>query len=153
MRRRLAGPPTTTRAPETPRTTTTGVRAVPDELEELRLEIAALRKGLEATRVRVKALEGEVRTLRSRGSDLNDVADDDWLQLKSFDKIRRQTKTASAPLPRTTDPLADAQAALKRLREQPDDKQAADALEMALQRLKDQTRSRSQPPPQTERGR
>jgi hypothetical protein len=41
--------------------------AVADDLEELRLEIAALRKGLEATRARVKALEGEVQTLRDRG--------------------------------------------------------------------------------------
>ncbi len=41
-------------------------RAVADELDELRLEVAALRKGLQATRERVRALEEEVETLRAR---------------------------------------------------------------------------------------
>jgi hypothetical protein len=41
-------------------------RPVADELEELRLEVAALRKGLEATRARVKTLEGEMQTLKGR---------------------------------------------------------------------------------------
>jgi RNA polymerase sigma factor (sigma-70 family) len=41
-------------------------RLVADELEELRLEIAALRKGLQTTRDRVQALENEVQTLRAR---------------------------------------------------------------------------------------
>jgi RNA polymerase sigma factor (sigma-70 family) len=39
-------------------------RATADEIEELRLEIAALRKGLQATRERVKVLESQVATLR-----------------------------------------------------------------------------------------
>src|SRR5579884_2771929 len=39
-------------------------RATQDELEELRLEIAALRKGLQATRERVKTLEDQVATLQ-----------------------------------------------------------------------------------------
>jgi len=38
--------------------------------------------------------------------------------------------------PAADDPLADAEAALKKLRRQPDDKDAADALEDALKRLK-----------------
>jgi hypothetical protein len=37
-----------------------------DDLEELRLEIAALRKGLQTTRDRVKALESEVQALRGQ---------------------------------------------------------------------------------------
>jgi hypothetical protein len=37
-------------------------RAIPDELG---LEVAALRKGLEATRARVKTLEGELQTLQA----------------------------------------------------------------------------------------
>jgi hypothetical protein len=41
-------------------------RLVADELEELRLEIAALRKGLQNTRDRVQALEGELQTLKAR---------------------------------------------------------------------------------------
>jgi RNA polymerase sigma factor (sigma-70 family) len=42
------------------------------------------------------------------------------------------------------DVLAEAEAALKKLRQNPNDKQAADALEKALQRLKDQEKSRKQ---------
>jgi hypothetical protein len=38
------------------------------------------------------------------------------------------------------DPLAEAEAALKRLREYPKDQQAADALEKALQRLKERSK-------------
>jgi RNA polymerase sigma factor (sigma-70 family) len=41
-------------------------RAPADDLEELRLEIAALRKGLEATRQRVKTLETEVQSLKGK---------------------------------------------------------------------------------------
>jgi hypothetical protein len=37
---------------------------------------------------------------------------------------------------------AQAAAALKRLREHPDDKQAADALEQAVRRLKEQSKSK-----------
>src|SRR5579884_214932 len=42
----------------------TAARPSQDELEELRLEIAALRKGLQATRERVKTLEDQVATLQ-----------------------------------------------------------------------------------------
>jgi hypothetical protein len=38
---------------------------------------------------------------------------------------------------RPPDPLADAEAALQKLRQHPDDPQAADALERALRRLKE----------------
>jgi RNA polymerase sigma factor (sigma-70 family) len=43
------------------------------------------------------------------------------------------------------DPLAEAEAALKKLRERPDDRQAADSLERALQRLKEREKSQGQP--------
>jgi len=54
-------------------------RAAADDMDELRLEVAALRKGLEAARVRIKLLEGEVRAMKSRGAaaastQLNDAA-------------------------------------------------------------------------------
>src|SRR5262249_23414049 len=39
-------------------------RVAVDDLEELRLEVEALRKGLQSTRERVKSLEGEVDTLK-----------------------------------------------------------------------------------------
>jgi RNA polymerase sigma factor (sigma-70 family) len=48
-----------------PRDGTTTVRAARDEMEELRLEIAALRKGLEVTREQVKTLQGELQTLKA----------------------------------------------------------------------------------------
>ncbi len=41
-------------------------RATADEIEELRLEVAALRKGLQATRERVKDLETQVTALQTR---------------------------------------------------------------------------------------
>jgi hypothetical protein len=40
------------------------------------------------------------------------------------------------------DPVADAEAALKKLRENPGDKQATEALERALKRLKEQEKPR-----------
>ncbi|HZU38411.1 MAG TPA: sigma-70 family RNA polymerase sigma factor [Gemmataceae bacterium] len=48
-------------------------RAAADELEELRLEVAALRKGLEAMRARVKALESERQTAGVRQRGLNEA--------------------------------------------------------------------------------
>jgi len=39
-----------------------GARSMADELDELRMEVAALRKGLEATRERVKVLEHRLDT-------------------------------------------------------------------------------------------
>jgi RNA polymerase sigma factor (sigma-70 family) len=41
-------------------------RVTVDDLEELRLEVAALRKGLQATKDRVRTLEAEVATLQER---------------------------------------------------------------------------------------
>jgi RNA polymerase sigma factor (sigma-70 family) len=46
-----------------PRDGSAPARATRDELEELRLEVAALRKGLQVTRDQLKVLQGEVRTL------------------------------------------------------------------------------------------
>jgi hypothetical protein len=43
---------------------------------------------------------------------------------------------------RPSDPVADAEAALKKLRQDPTDKQAADELERALKRLKDREKPR-----------
>jgi RNA polymerase sigma factor (sigma-70 family) len=43
-------------------------RVASDELDELRLEIEALRRGLQATRERVKLLENEVQTLRHQAA-------------------------------------------------------------------------------------
>jgi RNA polymerase sigma factor (sigma-70 family) len=170
-------------------------RATADELEELRLEVAALRKRLEATRARVKALEEEVQAQRRPragtgpaggnplpmqprvnrpqvGQAAPDVFDEtprprDQQPADSLDRLPRQPEhneaghAAADALNRTrrqpdqnavgrpvrerldrqldgnrADPLAQADAALKRLRADPNDKQAAEALERALKQLK-----------------
>src|SRR5205823_1112026 len=53
---------------------------------------------------------------------------------------RAETTPAAAKPKAPADPLADAETALKELRQHPDDKQAADRLERALQRLKEQAK-------------
>jgi RNA polymerase sigma factor (sigma-70 family) len=128
----------------------TSARARADDLEELRLEVAALRKGLEATRARVKTLEAEVQTLRAsrspaggvnhvegrRPKDEANYAVEGQTPFNAYTREYRQLKKAN-------DPLADAEAALKKLRANPSDKEAADALNRALQRLKAREQKRS----------
>jgi RNA polymerase sigma factor (sigma-70 family) len=193
-------------------------RATADELEELRLEVAALRKGLEVTRERVRSLENEVRTLKLPAwfAQLDSDRDGqvglyEWKAAgRSIDEFLKMDKnsdgfltveevlayqaehgtpgsgnangpgrggygrngfrggnrgafggrgfgrggfgggtqrtetapTAGASSPKFyTDPLAEAEAALKKLRANPKDKQAADALERALKQLKRRTES------------
>lgn len=87
-----------------------------DDLEALRLEIDALRKELRATKERVKALESQVRgpkdRKRAEGSLLG---------------IYNKFEAAEQPV--------SAQEALKKLMENPNDKQSLDVLLRALQRL------------------
>jgi hypothetical protein len=138
-------------------------RATVDELEELRLEIAALRQGLQATRERVKTLEDELKTLKTRGPAPagpmggggfggmgggfggrrgggsgamrgGGAANPDTAPPKAG-SVAKGLSPEAAP-----DPLAEAEAALKKLRTDPSDKQAADALERALKRLKDRAK-------------
>jgi RNA polymerase sigma-70 factor (ECF subfamily) len=114
-------------------------RAAADELEELRLEVAALRKGLESTRERVKALEGEVQALRGprrRGLNFRQGATAKPLDPTEADRQMLQ-RLEDARLSEPAGPLAEAEAALKKLRANPNDKQAADALERALKQLKE----------------
>jgi RNA polymerase sigma factor (sigma-70 family) len=189
-------------------------RLVSNDIEELRLEVAALRKGLESTRERVKALETEVETLkvRSRGlppvraSRPANIPETEWAPgmpgglppggrrgrgqpplprgLSGAEVPggtgapntgdRGNTPGAGAPAPREQgdtrpidpwghlppragtpggswtggtpadaskleqrEPLGEAEAALKKLRQKPDDKQAAEELEQALRQLKE----------------
>jgi RNA polymerase sigma factor (sigma-70 family) len=188
-------------------------RAVADELEELRLEVAALRKGLQVTRDRVRVLEDEVETLKARqarpmggggsggfgglnrggggapgmpgmpgmpggprmgsgrgggsampmGPGRGPAGAGPGGPREPGDNRNPGTPAgpgglAPAPAPgtpagssrggkldptnpfgtgRADDPLADAEQALKKLRENPQDKQAADALGQALKRLRD----------------
>src|SRR5262249_33500240 len=126
-------------------------QAVADDLEALRLEVEALRKSLQATRERVKALEGEVQTLKGEGGTGPQPMGVDFV----FPVQRGADAVPQDPTPfagfaegfRTNpglvvpaDLLAEAEAALKKLKERPDDKQAADALERALQRLKERAK-------------
>jgi RNA polymerase sigma factor (sigma-70 family) len=102
-------------------------RPAPDDQEALRLEIEALRKEVRALRERVKSVESEVRGQKQRG---------DAGQVERLDVWHVPQKwVLVTPI---TDPLADAETALKKLRQNPNDKQAADALEQALKRLKEQ---------------
>jgi RNA polymerase sigma factor (sigma-70 family) len=107
-----------------------------DDLEALRLEVEALRKGLQATRERVKALENEVQALKAAppAQGASGRPEKAAQFLNSFIKVERAPDKPAEPV----DPLAEAEAALKKLRERPDDKQAAEALEKAVQRLKEQ---------------
>ena len=128
-------------------------RAAADELEELRLEVAALRKGLQAVRARVKTLEGEVRTLRDSGQaaaiDLgfpNQSAVPVAIDL-GFPNTRivHFENRSEVKLP---DPLAQAEAAVKKLRANPADKQALDTLGQALKQLKERAQPKASSPKQ-----
>jgi RNA polymerase sigma factor (sigma-70 family) len=128
-------------------------RASANELEELRLEIAALRRGLEATRERVKILEGTLEALDRRNSGPGDagkavlfgeaVDNNPSLILRADGFVLDYTQVQPEFKPgQTADPLTAAESALKKLREHPGDKQAAEALERALKRLKEQSKSK-----------
>jgi RNA polymerase sigma-70 factor (ECF subfamily) len=118
-------------------------RVIADELDELRLEVAALRKGLETTRQRVKDLEGEVQVLKGRaGTEANKVRElfqnrDGKVPLgKAYVDVDVDGWADLFVVEQPNVPLAEAEAALKKLRANTNDKQAADALEKALKQLK-----------------
>jgi hypothetical protein len=101
-----------------------------DDLESLRLEIEALRKELRATKERVKALEAKAE----RGGVPGRAEIRSATGYIAPSQIKRG---ANAGHMKATDPLSEAEAAWKKLRERPDDKQAAEALERALKRLRE----------------
>jgi hypothetical protein len=119
-----------------------------DDLEALRLEVEAPRRSLHATRERVKALEDEVGASREReaaapkkdGAPANTPAD------AAYKHAVNVSHSILKGRPGPADALAEAEAALKKLKEHPDDKQATEVLEKALQRLKE----RAKPPRQEE---
>jgi RNA polymerase sigma factor (sigma-70 family) len=160
-------------------------RVTADELEELRLEVAALRKGLDVTRERVKALEGQVRTLQGRADaaraaggqrqtggpqNVDSVLRPSQGAAAEYEELRKaytkatimeyeefrkmrpdlterlgEVKVRVPGARQADDPLAQAEAALKRLRANANDKQAADPLERALKQLKDRERAPEAP--------
>jgi RNA polymerase sigma factor (sigma-70 family) len=135
-------------------------RAAPDDLESLRLEIEALRRELRATKNMVKELQAEVRGKKEvelkRESTLDmlkkveaqrleadkhqrlDALKLEAEKLQRLDAIRRE-KAAKELLGANAapDPLAELEDAVKRLRKNANDKQAAEALDRALRRLKE----------------
>jgi RNA polymerase sigma factor (sigma-70 family) len=127
-------------------------RNTPDDLEAIRLEMEALRKEVRALRERVRTLEAQAaapkggETPRRAGEQQADVV------LKHLITGKQNADVAFRPgitggvtyYFKFADPLADAEAALKKLRANPNDKHAADALEQALKRLKEQ-RTPNQP--------
>jgi RNA polymerase sigma factor (sigma-70 family) len=149
-----------------------------DDLEALRLEVEALRKGLEATRQRVKILEGRVELLKPKeaaawppskaGGLVPAGPQANPYQLQALEAIgladpkvnldqHHQPLDAGTVIlgglkpPQTEDPLGQAQAALKALREARDqDKvwQTADLLEKALKQLKERDKPKSDHPPE-----
>jgi RNA polymerase sigma factor (sigma-70 family) len=126
-------------------------QAAADDLEALRLEIESLRKELRATRDRVKVLEDEVASVKgTKATDKDKSAAEkmDAAKLKGWmiqRKVEASVEQKQREAKEAADPLAAAEDALKRLRANPDDKQAADALEKALQRLKERKKPEGAP--------
>jgi RNA polymerase sigma factor (sigma-70 family) len=141
-------------------------RQAPDDLESLRLEMEALHKELRATRERVKALENEMRALKGQGGKMgggmmgmmmhggkggpHGVGDAPKGNFPPSDLRKDGPRDTVDPNLRkggpqqAVDPFAEAEAALKRLRHDPNDQQAAEELERALNRLK--ARGKLRPP-------
>jgi RNA polymerase sigma factor (sigma-70 family) len=136
-------------------------RPLADELDALRLEIDALRKEVRVTQDRVKALELRGRTQQGlnqiqRGApDLHNknnwpvILDQQIPQIPTdlvgpFNLAVPEDK-ARLGSERLDNAFAEAEAALKKLRQNPGDKQAAQALEKATKRLKARTEETASP--------
>jgi RNA polymerase sigma factor (sigma-70 family) len=117
----------------------------PDDLDAIRLEMEALRKEVRALRERVKTLEAQAGALKG-GGQAPVLSLDTTGQFKDVTvetKIYRFEKPSRAG----ADPLAEAEAALKKLRKNPNDKEAADALGRALQQIRSGGLNRKQQAP------
>jgi RNA polymerase sigma factor (sigma-70 family) len=133
-------------------------RSARDDLEALRLEIEALRKSLQATRSRVQTLEAEVATLKGRSEAQPTPKRAETTKAQPEPKAaevllleaakRRQAAVEHLTRTRFTvllrDPLAEAEAALQKLKKDPSSKQtqqeAAEALERAAKKLRDRAK-------------
>jgi hypothetical protein len=136
----VAGPPSQQTGEE--RAARLAERPAADELGALRLEMEALRKEVRATRARVQVLEAEVRGQKGKDTNLPQSA----RYSQSFNPLALSGLTSAEyrsitryGSERPYDVFAEAEAALKKLRENPRDKQAAKALEQATQWLKART--------------
>jgi hypothetical protein len=138
-------------------TRTSQSRPQADDLEALRLEIEALRKSLQATRERVKTLESEVSALKGKsggpagmpGPGQPTQGSVPGAQPGLGETAEPRKGPFNFPLVGTAfllpaDTVSELEDAVKRLRNDPKDKQAAEALERALKRLKE--REKPKPP-------
>ena len=144
-------------------------RPAQDDLESLRLEIEALRRELRATKDLVKELQAEVRGKKGADSrrDVEELRRLDALKLEvdqrkrldemkleaeklhRLEALRREAAAAKALRGENAapDPLAQLEDAVKRLRRDPQDKRAAEAVDRAMRRLKEQPKP-NKPGPQ-----
>ncbi len=117
-------------------------RPAADDLESLRLEIEALRREVRAMGARLKAVEGKAQGQSGGGPSAYTPAPTKATteykavgpQAAYYRYVERNAASAEkAP----ADPLAELEDAVKRLRQDPKDKRAAEALDRALRRLKE----------------
>jgi RNA polymerase sigma factor (sigma-70 family) len=127
-----------------------------DELEALRLEIGALRKELRATQERVRVLEDQVASPKGTKTGAGPAPEkpdparvkqalEREMQANKLAEKLRALSAAQLKRKEAADPLAEAEAALRKLRQDPSDSKAADALERALQRLKERAKPEGKP--------
>jgi RNA polymerase sigma factor (sigma-70 family) len=107
-----------------------------NELEALRKENELLKLNLQVVLEKVRAQEAELTALRNQ--QVKAIHFGKEAVLADFDIDGRLDLYIANVQP---DPLDEAEAALKKLRQDPKDRQAADALEKALQRLKGRAKS------------
>jgi RNA polymerase sigma factor (sigma-70 family) len=117
------------------------VRPAPDDLESLRLEIEALRKELRATQGRVKALEAKAQVQGGGANPYGYGAPAPKGPAKAVNEEKPKGPFWAKRPPQdfdekaATDAMADFDEAVRRLRKDPTDQDAARALDRALQRL------------------
>jgi RNA polymerase sigma factor (sigma-70 family) len=117
-------------------------RAAPDDLESLRLEIEALRREVRAMSARLKAVEGKAQGQGGGGpSDYTPAPKKAKTDNKATDPkaayYRYRERGAASAEKAPADPLAELEDAVKRLRKDGNDKQAAADLARAMKRLQE----------------
>jgi RNA polymerase sigma factor (sigma-70 family) len=126
-------------------------RPAADDLESLRLEIEALRREVRAMGARLKAVEGKAVEGKAQGQSGGGPGADtpapknaktDYKAADQEDAYYRYIERGAAPTAKVpTDPLAELEDAVKKLRKDPKDKKAAEAVDRALRRLKELPKS------------
>jgi hypothetical protein len=114
------------------------------ELETLRHENELLKLNLEVVLEKVRAQEAELRNLRGQVKAAS-------VRIPLVIGLAEGKVIADVTLPATRpDPMHEAEAALKALREAPDQesrRRAADQLEKALKKVREQMKKQEAPPP------